>query len=91
MAGVVVSLRNRAIGFGERAVTTGATGKFTFPNLPPAQDYLLRAVFPGFATLEIRIEIRISRVGILEKQPGLPDGFFGRDTNVRMLLTKRRL
>ncbi|MCZ6669630.1 MAG: carboxypeptidase-like regulatory domain-containing protein, partial [Acidobacteria bacterium] len=61
LAGVVVSLRNRTIGVGERAVITGSTGKFLFSNLPPAEDYLLRASFSGFATIEIRIEIRPGR------------------------------
>jgi hypothetical protein len=42
LPGVEVSLENPAIGFARNA-TTGSDGSYTFPEVPPAENYKLTA------------------------------------------------
>jgi len=49
VAGATVRLINAAIGFSQSA-TTDASGNFSFPSVPPAENYLISVEAGGFAT-----------------------------------------
>ena len=48
LPGVEVALENPAIGFSRNA-TTGSDGSYTFPEVPPAENYKLSASQGGMA------------------------------------------
>ncbi|MCZ6695392.1 MAG: TonB-dependent receptor [Acidobacteria bacterium] len=58
MAGVSVAAASRARGISGRGAVTDDAGSFRIPSLPPASDYVVRATFPGFATVSM-IEVRV--------------------------------
>ena len=59
LPGVTLTLESRRAGVAPRGSVTGPDGAFNFPGLPPAGDYVLRAVCPSFATLILSdIEVR---------------------------------
>ncbi len=49
VAGATVRLINAAIGFSQ-SVQTDASGNFSFPSVPPAENYLMSVEASGFAT-----------------------------------------
>ncbi|MGH9814419.1 MAG: carboxypeptidase-like regulatory domain-containing protein, partial [Candidatus Acidiferrales bacterium] len=49
VAGATVRLINAAIGFSQSA-TTDASGNFSFPSVPPSENYLMSVEASGFAT-----------------------------------------
>jgi hypothetical protein len=51
--GVVVTLRSREQPTGNRQAITGADGNYRIPQLPVANDYVLRVAYPGFAPVEV--------------------------------------
>jgi outer membrane receptor protein involved in Fe transport len=51
--GATVTLSSRSQGVSGKGAVTDATGSFQVPTLPPARDYVLRASFPGRATVDL--------------------------------------
>ena len=49
VAGATVRLINAATGFSQ-SLQTDASGHFTFPSVPPAENYVLSVEASGFAT-----------------------------------------
>src|SRR5258706_91040 len=59
LAGVSIVVASAAQGISGRGALTDASGVFQIGSLPPAPDYFVRAVFPGFAPLDVsHVEIR---------------------------------
>jgi outer membrane receptor protein involved in Fe transport len=53
LPGVVVTLRSRQQPTGNRQAVTDSQGNYRIPQLPVANDYVLRVACPGFAPVEV--------------------------------------
>jgi len=53
LPGVVVQIRSSAQPTGNKQVPTDIEGNYRIPLLPPANDYMIKIDYPGFAPLEL--------------------------------------
>jgi outer membrane receptor protein involved in Fe transport len=53
LPGVVVLIKSKNQPSGNKQVVTDIEGNFRIPLLPPANDYVIRVDYPGFAPLEV--------------------------------------
>ena len=53
LPGVVVSIRSKRQGSGQKMMVTDVEGNYRIPTLPPANDYVVHVDYPGFAPMEI--------------------------------------
>ncbi len=53
LPGVVVIIKSKNQPSGNKQVVTDIEGNFRIPLLPPANDYVIRVDYPGFAPLEV--------------------------------------
>src|SRR2546425_11794359 len=66
LGGVLVVVASASQGVSGRAAVTDASGSFQIASLPAARDYLLRAAFPGLATLDLsNVDVQADRTNTL--------------------------
>jgi len=53
LPGVIVQIRSQSQPSGNKQVPTDLEGNYRIPLLPPANDYIIRIDYPGFAPLEL--------------------------------------
>src|SRR3989442_397021 len=66
LGGVLVVVASASQGVSGRAAVSDASGSFQIASLPAARDYLVRAAFPGLATLDLsNVEVQADRTTTL--------------------------
>src|SRR2546426_5271837 len=62
LGGVSVVAASASLGVRGRAALTDSSGSFQINSLPAADDYVVRASFPGFATVDLsHVEVQAGR------------------------------